>query len=135
MTIHEVVTLASIIEREAAVDEERPLISAVYHNRLEQGMRLEADPTAVYVIGDADDWWPELQRDQASGIDSPYNTYLNEGLPPGPICNPGIAAIRAALYPEPVDYLFFVAKNDGTDTHAFTADYDEHLANIDRYQN
>ena len=134
LTIHQVVTLASIVEREAAVAEERPLIASVYLNRLEEGMPLQADPTVVYAIGDEGEWWPELQPDQAPEVDSPYNTYVRDGLPPGPICNPGIASIKAVLYPEEDDYfLYFVAKGDGT--HAFTADYDEHLANIERYQN
>ncbi len=121
MTLNEVLTLASIIEGEAMVDEEMPLISSVYHNRLEIGMRLQADPTIQYIIPDG----PRrlLRRDLK--IESPYNTYLNAGLPPGPISNPGIRALQAAVYPADTDYLYFVATGDGT--HSFSRNYDQHL--------
>lgn len=128
LTVHEVVTLASIIEKEAAVDSERPLISAVFHNRRRLGMRLDADPTVKYVMARP----PRNLSLQDLEVDSPYNTYKYAGLPPGPIANPGEAALRAALYPADVDYLYFVAKNDGT--HIFSRTLREHLAAKRRYQ-
>jgi len=128
LSVHEVVTLASIIEKEAAVDRERPLISAVFHNRRRLGMRLDADPTVKYVMASP----PQILSLKDLEVDSPYNTYKYAGLPPGPIANPGEAALRAALYPADVDYLFFVAKNDGT--HVFSRTLREHLAAKQRYQ-
>ncbi len=121
MNLNEVLTLASIIEGEAMVENEMPIISSVYHNRLQIGMRLQADPTIQYILPDG----PRrlLRRDLK--IDSPYNTYLYAGLPPGPISNPGIRAIRAAVYPADTDYLYFVATGDGT--HSFSRTYDQHL--------
>jgi UPF0755 protein len=133
LSIYEVVTLASIVEREAGSEEERKIIAAVYLNRLEEGMPLQADPTVVYAIGDEDNWWPELQPDQAEEVDSSYNTYLHDGLPPGPICNPSIASIKAVLDPDDVDYLYFVATGDG-ETHLFATTYEEHLANIEEVE-
>jgi len=131
MTLHQVMTIASIIEREAAVADERGTISSVYHNRLDRGMPLQADPTIQFQLGTPEDWWPELtvadlQRD---GV---YNTYLNPSLPPGPICNPSLASIEAALQPEQTPYIFFVATGDGT--HAFAETLEEHERNIDMYQ-
>lgn len=122
MSIHEVLTLASIIEAEAMVDSERPRISAVYHNRLAGGWRLEADPTIRYALG-------RFRRKLYYGdldVDSPYNTYRNEGLPPGPICSPGGASIEAALYPlrDSQDF-FFVSNGDGT--HTFSRTFQEHV--------
>ena len=99
----EVLTLASIIEGEAIYDTERPRISGVYHNRLKKRMRLQADPTIQYIIEDS----PRRLLNKDLKIKSPYNTYLNYGLPPGPINNPGIESIKAALYPEQIDFLFF----------------------------
>lgn len=116
---HAMVTLASIIEKEAKLPEERPLISAVFHNRLRRGMRLQADPTAVYGLGPGVQPAPDHLRRR-----TPYNTYQNEGLPPGPICNPGLAAMLAAVRPAPVDYLYFVARGDGS--HAFSRSLEEH---------
>jgi len=120
LTINEALTLASIIEGEAIFDSERAIISAVYHNRLKKGMPLQADPTIQYIIKD------EPRRLSLSDlkIESPYNTYLYRGLPPGPIGNPGKASIVAALYPDDNDYLFFVARGDGY--HTFTRTFDEH---------
>ncbi len=135
LTLYEVMTLASIVEREAVIPEERPLIAGVYLNRLAAGMRLEADPTVQYGKGyDAENatWWPQLTIDDLQQIDSPYNTYTHDGLPPGPICNPGLASIQAVLSPEPSDYLFFVHKGDGS--HAFAVTFEEHLENIAAYQ-
>lgn len=128
MTVHQVMTLASIIEREAKKPEERALISAVFHNRLKAGMKLDADPTVLYAIGEPGG---ELTLEDLA-VDSPYNTYKYPGLPPGPICNPGAACIDAALYPADTDYLYFVARPDGT--HDFSVTLREHMAKKRKYQ-
>ncbi len=120
MTEHEVVTLASIIEGEAVYDNERPIISGVYHNRLNRGMRLQADPTIQYIIEDG----PRRLLNRDLKIDSPYNTYKYKGLPPGPINSPGAESLKAALYPAENEYLFFVARGDGY--HTFTTNEKEH---------
>jgi len=127
-TITQIITLASIIEREAKVDAERPLISAVYHNRLRKGMSLQADPTAIYGRKRLNE--RITKRDLQAK--SPYNTYRIHGLPPGPIANPGEKSINAALYPANVDYLFFVSKNDGT--HYFSRTAKEHIEAVLKYQ-
>jgi UPF0755 protein len=119
-TLNQALTLASIIEGEAMVDTEMPLISSVYHNRLDIGMPLQADPTIQYIIPDG----PRRLLYRDLEIDSPYNTYKYKGLPPGPINNPGIRAIKAALYPADTDYLYFVANGDGT--HSFSENYSQH---------
>jgi UPF0755 protein len=128
LTEHQVLTLASIVEKEARVSSERKLIAAVYHNRLKQGMRLQADPTAVY---GTKAWITKVTREDLKRR-SPYNTYLHKGLPPGPIANPGEGAILAALYPENVDYIFFVAQGDGS--HFFSKDFGSHEKAIGRYR-
>jgi UPF0755 protein len=115
----EMVTLASIIESETGSADERATISGVFRNRLRIGMRLQADPTAVYERGGA-----AAPTADDLKIDSPYNTYIYAGLPPGPICNPGLAAMRAALEPADVPYLYFVANSDGS--HTFSRTLDEH---------
>lgn len=120
MTRHEIVTLASIIEKEARVADERPVISGVYHNRLKRGMLLQADPTIQYALGRHRA--RVLYRDLR--VDSPYNTYRYPGLPPGPIASPGDASIEAALYPASVPYLYFVAHPDGH--HEFRRTLREH---------
>ena len=120
MNRHDIVTLASIIEKEARLDEERPVISAVYHNRLRDGMPLQADPTVQYARGQHTN--RVLYRDLE--IESPYNTYRNTGLPPGPIAAPGKASIHAALFPAQVPYKFFVAHPDGH--HEFRVTFREH---------
>jgi UPF0755 protein len=120
MTRHQVVTLASIIEKEARVATERPIISAVYHNRLKIGMMLQADPTVLYALGRHAN--RVLYRDLE--VKSPYNTYRNAGLPPGPIASPGSASIEAALFPADVPFLYFVAHPDGH--HEFRATIREH---------
>jgi len=117
---HEILTLASIIEGEAIYDSERPIISAVYHNRLKRGMKLQADPTIQYVIEDG----PRRLLNKDLRIKSPYNTYLYKGLPPGPINSPGFMSLHAALYPQENDYLYFVAKGDGY--HTFSKNEKEH---------
>lgn len=131
LTLHQVITIASIVEREAVDPDERSTIASVYYNRLERGMPLQADPTVQYQIGDSADWWPEID-----GLDvqrqGRYNTYLNPNLPPGPICNPSLASIVAALEPAHTDYLFFVAKGDGS--HAFARTFEEHEQNVQQYQ-
>ncbi|RKY79537.1 endolytic transglycosylase MltG [candidate division KSB1 bacterium] len=121
MTQLQVVTLASIIQGEAMLDSELSYISAVYHNRLKRGLLLQADPTVQYLVKDG----PRRLLKKDLTIDSPYNTYLYPGLPPGPINNPGVAAIRAALYPAKVGYLYFVARGDGS--HVFSCTLQEHL--------
>ena len=137
LSIHEVLTLASLVEREAQIDEERPIIADVYISRWEQaadGWKLEADPTVQYAIGKREgDWWPKPLSEEDLHFDSPYNTYVNAGLPPGPICNPGLESIQAVLFPAETDFMFFVAKGD-TGEHAFAATQEEHQANVDQYQ-
>ncbi len=128
MTENEVLTLASIIEKEAVFDRERPLISAVYHNRLKKNMRLQADPTVMYGV--------KTKRKRIRYRDlrrkTPYNTYKIKGLPPGPIASPGLESIKAALNPADVNYLFFVSKNDGT--HYFSKTGKEHVKAVALYQ-
>ena len=120
-SLHEVVTLASIVEREIAVDHERPVVASVYLNRLAIDMPLQADPTVRYVT--AEERPQVLYRDLE--IDSPYNTYRYRGLPPGPIASPGLASMLAVLHPAETDYYFFVSRRDGT--HEFTRTYNDHL--------
>ncbi len=122
MTRHEVVTMASIIEEETRVAEERPIVSAVYHNRLRRRMRLQADPTVQFALPDG----PRRLFNKDYAYPSPYNTYLHGGLPPGPIGSPGKAALEAAVAPADVNYLYFVAKGDGS--HIFTRTPREHEA-------
>jgi UPF0755 protein len=136
MTVHQVVTLASIVEREAVVAEERPIIASVYLNRLDQGMYLQSDPTVQYALGyqeDAGQWWKiPMSLEEDVQVDSPYNTYMYPDLPPGPICSPGLASIQAVLDPAETPYLFFFSKFDGS--HAFAETYEEHLQNQELYQ-
>jgi UPF0755 protein len=132
LTLYEVVTMASIVEREAVIAEERPVIAGVYYNRLVEGMHLQADPTVQYALGynvESGKWWEDITQEQYSSVESPYNTYVNPGLPPGPICNPGLAAIEAALEPEESNYLFFVHVGEGR--HVFAETYEEHLRNYE----
>ncbi len=126
-TKQQTVTLASIIEREVRKREELPLVSAVYHNRLKKRMRLEADPTVQYALGY---WKTRLTYDDYHNTKSPYNTYLNSGLPPGPICNPGWDSVRAALWPAQSTALFFLALDDGH--HTFSNTYREHTNKVNR---
>ncbi len=136
-SIYDVVTLASIVEREAVAEEERVTIAGLYLNRLEQGMLLEADPTVQYVVGAEADWWPQLDGDLiAQAFDNPYNTYngeLTPGLPPGPIANPGLRSLQAALQPEEHEFLFMQARFDDEGTHAFSTSLEEHEQNICTY--
>jgi UPF0755 protein len=133
LTIRDVLTVASLVEREAKIPEERPIIADVYLSRLEQGWNLEADPTVQYVLGTSEEWWPKLSGDDLF-VESPYNTYQNGGLPPGPIANPGFASIQAVLFPADTPYMFFVAKGDSGE-HAFAVTAEEQQANIDTYLN
>jgi UPF0755 protein len=128
LSVHEALTLASIIKGETNIAEEMPVVSGVYHNRLKIGMKLQADPTVQYLLPGG--WRRLLYQDLQ--IDSPYNTYKYPGLPPGPINNPGRAAILAALYPKEHNYLFFVA--DGKGGHLFAKNYSEHLHNVREYR-
>jgi UPF0755 protein len=133
-SLYEVLILASIVEREAVVSDERALIAGVYANRLGAGMMLQADPTVQYVKGyDAEGkvWWSPLLLQDIEKLVSPYNTYQNAGLTPGPICNPGLDSIVAAAKPASTEYLYFVSKGDGS--HAFAITFEEHLANQRRY--
>ncbi len=130
LTLFEAITLASVVQREAVHADEMPLTSSVYRNRLDVGMRLEADPTVQYGIGFRDGrWWPQITQADYSSAMSPYNTYLNTNLPPGPIASPGLAAINAALAPAQSPYLFFRAACDGSGYHNFAVTFDEHIAN------
>jgi UPF0755 protein len=120
MSMHQIVTLASIIEKEALLDEERPLVSAVFYNRLKKGMRLESCATVLYAVGKTD----ERITIQDLKVNNPYNTYKHGGLPPGPICSPGLASLLAAVQPADVDYLYFISNGDGT--HHFSTTFKEH---------
>jgi UPF0755 protein len=133
---YELLIVASIVEREAQVPDERAIIASVYLNRVKKGMRLEADPTVQYAMGfqpDKGTWWKTpVSLDEYGKVVSPYNTYLHEGLPPTPICSPGRDAIRATIEPAKTDYLFFLGKGDGS--HVFARTFEEHQANIAKYQ-
>jgi UPF0755 protein len=130
-TLYDMVTLASIIQREQSIEpDEHPLIASVYRNRLDVGMRLDADPTVQYPLGGPGHWWPGISQADYRGVVSDYNTYLNTGLPPGPIANPSLTAIRAAVYPAESSYFYFRTDCDPSDHyHTFATTYDEHLAN------
>jgi len=130
MTVRDVVTLASIIEREAKVAEERPVMAGVFYNRLEQGMRLESCATVQFILGEP----KEFLTIADTQIESPYNTYLHEGLPPGPICSPRIESIEAALYPDENDYLYFVVNEKLDGSHTFSRTLSEHDAAAARYR-
>ena len=129
LSMREVVTLASIVEKETGAPEERPLIASVFHNRLQRRMRLESDPTVIYGIPDFDG---NLRRRDLENGANPYNTYRIAGLPPGAIASPGADALRAALSPADSDYLYFVSRNDGT--HRFSVTYREHVNAVNRFQ-
>jgi UPF0755 protein len=131
VSVRDVVTLASLIEKETAAAHERELVSAVYHNRLRAGMPLQADPTVIYAMRLAGTWNGNIRRSDLQ-MDSPYNTYRYRGLPPGPIAAPGRAALAAALAPADIDYLYFVSRNDGT--HVFATTLAEHNRNVVRWQ-
>jgi UPF0755 protein len=131
LNVRQLVTLASIVEKETGNPDERPLVAAVYANRLKIGMGLQCDPTVIYALERAGRYNGNLTRDDLQ-FDSPYNTYRHAGLPPGPIASPGRASLEAAASPADVPYLYFVSKNDGS--HAFAATLDEHNRNVQQYQ-
>jgi len=132
-TFYDILRIASIVEREAVVPGERPLISSVYLNRLAQGMYLQADPTVQYAMGyqtDTGQWWKTpVTLEEYSEVNSPYNTYLNPGLPPGPIANPGASSINATLNPKPTNFLFFMGCG-GEGAHLFAEDFATHETNV-----
>lgn len=132
LELFEAVTLASIVQREAVVEEEMPMIASVFLNRLAAGMKLDADPTVQYALGfnyDQDSWWTVPLREADLEINSPYNTYLNWGLPPGPIANPGLPALQAVANPAQTPYYYFRAACDGSGRHTFAETFEEHLQN------
>ncbi|TVY11962.1 endolytic transglycosylase MltG [Paenibacillus cremeus] len=126
LSFHQMLTLASLIEREVALDEERPIVSGVIHNRLKQDMPLQIDAAVQYLL----DKPKERLYEKDLQIASPYNTYLNKGLPPGPIASPSLASIQAAIYPSDTKYLFYVTKKDGSKGHLFAETYEQHKKNI-----
>jgi UPF0755 protein len=130
-TVRQAVTLASLVEKETARPEERPLVAAVYSNRLRIGMGLQCDPTVIYALQKAGRYTGNLTRENLT-VDSPYNTYRYAGLPPGPIAAPGRLALEAAVRPAQVDYLYFVSRNDGS--HVFATSYAEHQRNVRQFQ-
>ncbi|MAU01726.1 MAG: aminodeoxychorismate lyase [Anaerolineaceae bacterium] len=137
LTVHEAVTLAAIVEREAVVATERPIIAGVFFNRLTQGIKLEADPTVQYPLGyqaDSDNWWKSPLFLVDLEMDSPYNTYRYAGLPPGPIANPSLSSLEAVAFPAETEFIFFVADCDAAvpGSHAFSITYEEHLSNVQR---
>lgn len=131
--LHQAVTLASIVEREGVVVEERPLIASVFHNRLRAAMPLQADPTVQYALGSATgNWWKSPLDVADLALDSPYNTYKIPALPPGPINSPSLSSLQAVAEPAQSSYLFFVAGCDGQNQHLFGVTYEEHQANVAR---
>jgi UPF0755 protein len=130
LSVLQAVTIASLVERETAIPEERPLVAAVYLNRLRRGMLLQADPTTIYALKRLGEWRGSLARSQLT-VEDPYNTYVHSGLPPGPICNPSLSSLEAAEAPADTDFLFFVAAGDGS--HSFSTTFDEHWRNVAHY--
>jgi UPF0755 protein len=138
LTLHEAVTLASVVEREALKADERPLIAGVFFNRLRLGMPLDADPTVQYALANDPGnverfgFWKQGLTLEDLAVDSPYNTYVNGELPPGPICNPGLASLEAVAHPAQTGYLYFVAREDGS--HVFAETFEEHQRNVEEQQ-
>lgn len=131
--VHDMVTLASLVEKETGVSEERPQVSSVFHNRLAKGMTLDCDPTIIYAALLEKRFRGTIYRSDLENP-HPYNTYRHAGLPPGPIANPGLASLKAALEPAETDYVFFVAKPDGSGAHEFSANLAEHNENVEAYR-
>ena len=131
LTTHQAITLASLVEKETAKPDERPIVAAVYRNRMHLGMAMQADPTIVYALEKTGRYDGNIHKNDLS-IDSPYNTYKYPGLPPGPIASPGKASIEAALAPADVKYLYFVSRNDGT--HVFAETLEAHNRNVQKFQ-
>jgi UPF0755 protein len=127
LTLHQILTIASLIEREVVVEEERPLVASVIYNRLNQKMPLQIDATIQYLL----DKPKERLFEKDLQVDSPYNTYKNPGLPPGPIASPSLASIKAALYPAETKFMFYVTKKDGSQGHFFAETFEEHKKNIE----
>jgi len=125
------VTMASLVEKEVAMASERPTVASVFENRLAAGMPLQTDPTVIYASLLQGTWTGVIHQSELH-LDSPYNTYVHAGMPPGPICNPGLAAIKAAMHPATTDYLYFVAGTDGSTK--FARSLDEHNANVSAYR-
>ena len=132
-TVNAVVTLASLVEKETALSEERPVVASVYANRLRLGMPLDCDPTTIYAALLEGRYRGTIYRSDLDNA-SPYNTYRHAGLPPGPIANPGLAAIKAALAPAATSYLYFVAKPDGSGGHQFSENIEAHNRAVDQYR-
>lgn len=132
LSVRQLVTLASLVEKETGAGDERPLVAAVYRNRLKIHMPMQADPTVIYALQKAGKYNGNLTRDHLQQLESPYNTYKYAGLPPGPIAGPGLASLGAAAKPADVDYLYFVSKNDGT--HVFASTLAEHNRNVYTWQ-
>ena len=131
LSVRQAVTLASIVEKETARPDERPVVAAVYANRLRIGMGLQCDPTVIYALLRAGRYSGNLHKDDLS-FDSPYNTYRYPGLPPGPIASPGKSSLEAAVHPAGADFLYFVSRNDGS--HEFARTLDDHNRNVQKYQ-
>lgn len=132
LTLVQAVTLASIVEKEAVVDEEKPLIASVFYNRLAQGMRLETDPTVQYGLGydpATQNWWKSPLSESDLSVNSAYNTYIIHGLPPTPICNPDVGSLQAVAFPAETPYFYFRAACDGSGRHNFAITFEEHLNN------
>lgn len=132
LTIPEAITLASIVEKEAVLNDEKPLISSVFYNRLEVGMRLETDPTVQYALGyqtETSSWWKSPLTSNDLAVESPYNTYIYFGLTPTPICNPDLSSLRAVSFPAETPYFYFRSACDGSGRHNFAITYEEHLDN------
>ncbi|HIW31330.1 MAG TPA: endolytic transglycosylase MltG [Candidatus Paenibacillus intestinavium] len=128
VSMHEMLTIASLIEREVVVDSERATVAGVIYNRLKKPMRLQIDATIQYALGEQ----KELLSIEDTKLDSPYNTYVIDGIPPGPIATPSLESIKAALYPEEHNYYYYVTKKDGTQSHLFAETYNQHLKNIEK---
>lgn len=132
LTLEQAVILASIVQKEAMVADEQPIIASVFFNRLRDGMKLDSDPTVQYALGYSQSqktWWKNPLSGSDLKTDSPYNTYMNAGLPPGPICNPGLTALQAVAYPAETPYYYFRARCDGSGRHNFATTYDEQVNN------
>ena len=132
LSLRQLVTLASLVEKETGKPDERPLVAAVYSNRLKIGMPMQADPTVIYALQKAGKYHGNLTREHLQQLESPYNSYRYPGLPPGPIASPGKASLAASASPAAVDYLYFVSKNDGS--HAFATTLAEHNKNVQTWQ-
>jgi UPF0755 protein len=128
LTVREVITMASIVEREARVHDERPIVAGVFYNRIQTKMALQSCATVQYILGER----KEVLSNADIAIDNPYNTYKYPGLPPAPIASPGELSIKAALYPADTEYFYFVTTNLGDGSHYFSKTYDEHLQAIER---